>query len=125
MKKTLLAICSAGIMAMSGSVFAEAPTTTTSTDIGGNVNLNVTTKAVVVNAGISLGGHADLETSMASTHGDTRVGGDLNSNVEIGDLGGGLFGLQASVINAGASIGGDLCAKTSIGSLGSSSCSYR
>lgn len=124
MKNIILSALTAGCLTIGSTAFAEAPTTTTTTDIGGNVNINVTTEAAILNAGIALGGAADLEVSLGSTHGETRVGGDLNTTVQVGGLGGGLFGLQVSVINAGASIGGDLCAKTAVGSLGATSCSY-
>lgn len=115
-----------GALALSLASFAmaEAPTTTTSTNVGGDINVNVVTDGMVVNAGAAIGGHADLEASVGSTHGDTTVGGSLNIDVQVGQLG--VFGLGASVLNAGITTGGgDLCAKTAIGSIGASSCSYR
>ena len=92
---------------------AEAP----NTSIGGDIDINIDT-GVVLNAGISVGGDAELETSIGSTHGNTDIGGDLNLDVSMRDL----FGV--SVVNAGASIGGSLCAKTAIGSVGASTCTY-
>ncbi len=71
----------------------------------------------VINAGMSIGGDAELEVSIGTLHGNAKVN-DFKPVISIGD-----GALQSSIVNAGMAVGGDLCAKVSIGTMGAGTCS--
>ncbi len=91
--------------------------------VSGDVNNNIELRGGVVNAGSAIGGFQggglEMETSIGTVHGEYKVGGDVNNNILLYGLLGGI-----SVVNAAVTWQGNLCSKVAIGSVGASTCTY-
>ena len=87
----------------------------------GTFGNGVTVEGLVLQAGASVGGNTQLETSIGTLHGDSQAdaGASFSPTVAVKS---GILGV--SLVNAGAAVAGDLCAKVSVASLGASTCTY-
>ncbi len=79
------------------------------------IDIHADIAGTVLNGGLTIGGDAFVETSLATFH-----SGNVSDAVNI-DLDMVNFGV--AVANGGLVIGGDLCSKVSIASIGASTCS--